>query len=149
MRESNQLEDELVQAVWRQDAEAVKRILEAGANPNLPGHNCPSAIACAGENDETGEIIQLLVEAGADVNLQDTFGQTPLHWAVDVAIDGAVQANAPDIDWSVVAVLLSLEADPNIRDSSGRTAFDFATCYSEHVQESLKEFLHSINYLES
>lgn len=72
------LEDALVQAVWQQDLAAVQSLLAAGADPNRPGGAWSSAIACAGENDETGEIIRTLVAAGADLHLPDEQGQTPL-----------------------------------------------------------------------
>ena len=65
------LEDALVHEVWRQDLSAVQRLLESGANPNLPGRKWSSAIACAGECDEIGDIVRALVAAGADINTQD------------------------------------------------------------------------------
>ena len=92
------LEDALVHEVWRQDLSAVQRLLESGANPNLPGRKWSSAIACAGECDEIGDIVRALVAAGADINIQDAQGLTPLHHAVDIAIDGTIQQNLGVID---------------------------------------------------
>jgi ankyrin repeat protein len=137
------LEDALVHEVWRQDLAAIRRLLAAGANPNRPGRAWSSAIACAGENDETGDIARCLVAAGADINLQDEHGQTPLHWAVDMAIDGAIQADRPKINWHVVGVFLDLGANPQIRDQGGRTVHDWAANYGPEAQQSFEDFLKS------
>jgi ankyrin repeat protein len=142
--ESHQtLEDALIHEVWRQDLDSVKRLLEAGANPNLPGGNWSSAIACAGENDETGQIIRALVAAGADVNLQDADGWTPLLIAVDSAIDGATQQDLETINWSIVAVLLDLGADPHVAHPRWGTVYDMATDYGPSARESFAKFLRS------
>jgi len=135
------LEDALIHEVWRQDVVAVRRLLAAGANPNLPGRAWSSAIACAGENDETGEIVRILVDAGADVNIQDEFGLTPLHRAVDMAIDGTIQQNLKEIDWTVVGVYLELGADPNIRDKNGETIADVASAYGYNAKQSFDDFM--------
>lgn len=135
------LEDSLVHEVCRHDLTAVQRLLAAGANPNRPGRAWSSAIACAGENDETGDIVRFLVAAGADINLQDEHGQTPLHWAVDMAIDGAIQADRPEIDWRVVGVFLELGGNPDIRDISGRTVHGLAANYGPAAQQSFEDFL--------
>ncbi|MCC9606235.1 ankyrin repeat domain-containing protein [Blastopirellula sp. JC732] len=135
------LEDSLVHEVWRQDLAAVQRLLDAGANPNIPGRNCSSAIMCAGENDETGEIVRALVAAGADVNLQDDSGWTPLHQAVDMAIDGANQMDRTEIDWTTVGVFLELGANPNLADKYGRTVADIASAYGDNAKQSFDDFL--------
>ena len=143
------LEDALVHEVWRQDLVAVRRLLDSGANPNLPGRAWSSAIACAGGNDETGQIASALVDAGADINVQDSNGWTPLHHAVDVAIDSTTQQNLDTIDWSAVGVFLDLGADPNIANSLGVTVYDLASAYGAKARESFDHFLESRNLAES
>ena len=101
------------------------------------------AIACAGENDRTGEIAQTLVAAGADINIQDEHGTTPLHHAVDIAIDGAIQNNEESFDWTVVGVFLTLGADPQIPDYRGKTVFDCAATYGDYPHKSFTEFMAS------
>ena len=137
------LEDALVQAVCQQDLAAVQSLLAAGANPNRRGGAWSSAIACAGENDETGEIIRTLVAAGADLHLPDEQGQTPLHWAVDVAIDGAAQAHLSEIRWDVVGVLLDLGASLERRDRSGRTVLDLITNAGDFARQSFEDFVNA------
>jgi hypothetical protein len=137
------LEDALVHEVWRHNLAAIHRLLKSGANPNLPGRAWSSAIACAGENDETGDIVRALVAGGADINIQNEQGLTPLHYAVDIAIDGTIQQNLETIDWSVVAVFLDLGADPNIRDASGKTVYDTASAYGYNARRSFDDFIRS------
>jgi ankyrin repeat protein len=146
MDESHEtLEDALIHEVWRHDLSAIHRLLKSGANPNLPGRAWSSAIACAGENDDTGDIVRALVAGGADINIQSEQGLTPLHYAVDIAIDGTIQQGLETIDWSVVGVFLDLGADPNIRDARGKTVYDTASAYGYNARRSFDDFMCSRN----
>jgi len=129
--------------VGRNDLVAIHRLLKSGANPNLPGRAWSSAIACAGENDETGDVVRALVAGGADINIQNEKGLTPLHYAVDIAIDGTIQSRLETIDWSVVGVFLDLGADPNIRDARGETVYDTASAYGYNACRSFEDFMRS------
>ncbi len=140
MDDAESLEDQLVHSIWRQDRRTVARLLMEGADPNAPGRSWSSSIACAGENDETGEIVRLLVEAGADLDLQDHNGWTPLMHAVDGAIDGAVQGNT-SINWLPVQVVLSLGANHLQGDHAGRTVFDLADLYGPRARVALESAL--------
>ena len=60
------------------------------------------------------DIVQLLVEYGADPNRSSAAGITPLHMAAMFGHD------------NIIAILLRNGADPNLRDKEGRTARDFA-----------------------
>ena len=113
--------------------ESVRLLLEAGANPRLPGIIETCGIAClplllaAGANVDghpkgnnpllTAIILRTeqdkalaLIEAGANVNVTDTRGMTPLIHAT---------LNGRD---KVSMALLSAGADPVTIDSTGRTA---------------------------
>ncbi|QDU42184.1 Ankyrin repeats (3 copies) [Symmachiella dynata] len=139
--ESSLIHDNLVHEVSCKNTSAIKRLLASGVNLNRRGRYSLSAIACAAETDETGEIIRLLVTAGADVNLPDARGTTPLFVAVDVAIDGAIQTNKPTFDWSAVAVLLESGADPYLKDGRGKTVFDVARAYGPYADTSFRAFM--------
>ena len=59
--------------------------------------------------------LKLLLNYGANPNLTDSAGRTPLHIAV-----------AEKENQKLVSLLLERGADPRIKDRSGRTAFDYA-----------------------
>lgn len=60
------------------------------------------------------KIVRLLIEKGADVNVMDTNGWTPLHWALKRGYDMGVK------------LLLSNNANVYIKNKMGMTALDFA-----------------------
>lgn len=89
-------------------------------------------LACEHQNLEA---IQALVSAGADINARDSFGQAPLHTAVDIDIDSVTQANGTELRFETTRLLLSLGADPNVRDGQGRTPRDWAAGYGDYALE--------------
>ncbi|KAK9877648.1 hypothetical protein WA026_019318 [Henosepilachna vigintioctopunctata] len=95
----------------------LKKLLEAGANPNIPDgdgysplHNLASQI----ETKKTKIFARLLVEYKANVNSQNNYKDTPLHIAIYEGKE------------SLVEVLLESGASIDIPDVSGRTPMDKA-----------------------
>ena len=88
--------------------EIVKRLLEAGADPNLSDHYgwTPLLSACQAEHVE---VVRLLVENGAQVDIPNALGVTALSLA-------AVLDNP-----EMVSILLSHGADPTLADEDGKT----------------------------
>jgi len=81
------------------------------------------------------KITRLLVDhdrMGADVNFADKHGSTPLHFAV-----GAHESTGADAT-KVVKFLLDRGANPDAKDSEGKTPEDFAK--SDDVRELLASF---------
>jgi len=81
-------------------------------------------------------LIQALAEVGADLNAQEPYtGWTPLHVAVDIDIDGVLQATRNEeefrreLTFSTTALLLSLGADANVRNHKGEMPRDIASHY--------------------
>ncbi|XP_020702853.1 acyl-CoA-binding domain-containing protein 1 [Dendrobium catenatum] len=75
-----------------------------------------------------GEVDSLLksIENGASVNLRDSEGRTPLHWAVDRG------------HLKIVEILLSKSADVNAKDNEGQTSLHYAVvCEREAFAELL------------
>ncbi|XP_010934831.1 acyl-CoA-binding domain-containing protein 1 isoform X1 [Elaeis guineensis] len=71
------------------------------------------AIHVSAREGEADDILKH-IENGVSVNLRDSEGRTPLHWAVD---RGHV---------SVVEILLSKNADVNAKDNEGQTPLHYA-----------------------
>lgn len=79
------------------DLEAIKVLLAAGADPNIPAYDGTTPLMVAaglgmwyvgedggslpGQEDEATEVVKLIVERGADVNAVNKMGETPLHGA--------------------------------------------------------------------
>lgn len=118
----------LARAAKGGDVEVVKLLLAHGANPSLPTvQGVTPMMMAAGtgysERDSRGryqteeqaaEIIQLLLNAGADINQQASDGGTALHGAAGRGRN------------ALVRLLAAHHADLTLKDSKGRTAADVA-----------------------
>lgn len=94
----------------------VQLLLQLGADPNIQdyvevGFNTPLHRACEKGNLE---IVQMLMRAGANLNIRNKLGQTPLHIAC--------RHNFPKI----AEALLREDADMTIRDTMGCNASYYA-----------------------
>ena len=63
------------------------------------------------------QIVEMLVEAGANLEAQDEFGLRPLHYAAESGHESAVEA------------LLTLGANPDSEDETGKTAAEIARAW--------------------
>jgi uncharacterized protein len=118
----------LLRAAKAGDVEAVRLLLQHGANPNLPNiQGVTPVMAAAGlgsnEIDTRGRFktvpdqvacIDLLVKAGGDVNARDNKGQSALHGAALFGYD------------DIIKDLVAHNADINAKDKQGMTPLDSA-----------------------
>ncbi|MDR0781096.1 MAG: ankyrin repeat domain-containing protein [Pseudomonadales bacterium] len=115
----------LIAAAGNGDVEVIKLLLEHGAQANLPQADLQTPVStlagARGAQDKLVEALQLLHSAGADLDvvavahhLQRTRGGAPLHYAVRANND------------KMVAALVTLGANINIKDHDGLTALDYA-----------------------
>ena len=128
-------------AAMNGDTEIVEALLAVGLDPNArnaygstPLHSAvifarmpsyfPVNLVGFGfdENDREESIkdlmIELLVDSGADPNVRDAYGISPLYLATRFA------------DTEIVMVLLEVGANPNIRDSFGNSPLHWAVNFS-------------------
>ncbi|MFE7419635.1 ankyrin repeat domain-containing protein [Rhodococcus sp. NPDC057529] len=146
-----ELEHALFDAVARDDASAVRALLDAGADVNAKNAREDSAFLYAGA-EGLNEILALTLDHGADVTSTNRFGGTALipaaeHGHVETVrmlIEAGVPVNhVNDPGWTalleavvygdgsaryqdVVRLLLDAGADPAIEDADGRTALQHA-----------------------
>ncbi len=109
------LDDEIIQAAKDGDLVEVERLPEAGIDVN---YHCDkhdgTALIWAAINGHT-EIVEILLNFGADGNKQMTFGFTAL---MDAAENGHTE---------VVELLIDEGAKVNLKDNKGRTALMLAS----------------------
>ncbi len=104
----------VAEAAQRGDVEAVRSLLQQGADANAAQADGMTALHWAAQNDQA-EIAQILLYAGATSRARTRLGgYTPLHLASRAGNAG------------VVGVLLEGGADPNAVTTTGVTALHFA-----------------------
>jgi hypothetical protein len=110
--------DELIYQIYEGDVSDVRRAIMKCGNPNLQARFGQTALQFAVSRPAQQALAKTraLIEAGADVNIADDFGNTPL-------ISAAFVQNA-----GVVERLLRSGADPNARTLRGATALHAAAC---------------------
>lgn len=106
-------------AALRGNAELVRKLLAAGADPNKRVQYVTLALPPVGLAAYSGNLrsVQVLIDKGADVNAKGSGGYTPLMLA---------SAAAAGPSKRVVELLLTRGADPNLTDDEGYTALDWA-----------------------
>jgi ankyrin repeat protein len=84
-------------------------------------------------NYDDPEMLKLVIDGGADVNIDLGDGWTPLHEAFDYAIDGMIQ-NSRDIPYpenlEMIRILVSNGADLDRKNLKGKTPLDSINTYS-------------------
>ena len=165
-------------ACWNGKISVIIALLAAGANPNIKDEDCRVYTSLMNVIDtfydtvdtkKKLEIVQILIQAGADVNATDNYGNSVLMFSTaktrgnDITvllIDAGADVNAPDPDggtvlirairgWVIEKIKLLLEAGANIdlRDKKGKTALMYAIEDSENLEKLKKLQLEKIKLL--
>ena len=137
-------------AIHFSSADKTRVLLERGADPNSRrGASRSRGISYPGDEESAlmtaaalgkQDVVRVLLAAGADVNARSRYGSTALHRAARASAEELFRLNhlalihqqqesgvvpkVPDPDGSslvTLRVLLESGAEPNVRDSSGRT----------------------------
>ncbi len=105
----------LQEAIRQDDPQRVKQLLEKGADPDTEGPIGPGLLTALLLGHVT--VARLLVEAGADLNISDDNGWTPLHWA----------AKAGDVE--LILAMVEGDGDLLALDREGQTPMDVLEKY--------------------
>jgi hypothetical protein len=93
-----------------QETAAIRLLLKAGADPNLPADELPLELAMQHARQTGAEPARMLLEAGANPNARDHFGDPVFFSGV-----------GPDMPPDLLATLLLHGADLKLTDRTGRT----------------------------
>jgi len=107
------IDEKLMRASEKGNAESVEMLLKKGANPNYRDNDGFSPLHFAAFYGRA-KVAEILIRHGAEVNARDNDGNTPLHTA---AKWGNVE---------VVKLLLKSGADPTVRNNDGKSPLDVA-----------------------
>jgi ankyrin repeat protein len=110
--------DSLFDAVETGDLADVKRlVVGCGVDPNVREDEIGATPLHVAATYGYSEIVEFLLNHGADPNIREKYGCTPLHYATWFG------------NSKVVKVLLNHGADPNIRDKQGATPLHYAAAF--------------------
>jgi len=117
-------------SVVRGQTEIVKLFLEAGMSPNAKQGGITALMEASRRGKTHHEIAAALIQAGAEINVQDPYGVTPLLFA---AISGSPET---------IRMLLKSGANVKAKDSDGRTALiETLTTENDLPPETIEELI--------
>ena len=137
---SREVKEKFVEHIFKNDYENVEAYMGYFKVQNVPeGLNfivyindyTPLTAAC--DVAENLGIVKLLIKYGADVNMRNGNGITPLEMAI----------LNDSISYELTKYLLEQDADPTVRDDEGKTPLDLAIDIGEHngVVDLLRDYI--------
>ncbi|KAF0682617.1 Aste57867_25254 [Aphanomyces stellatus] len=104
------------------DVDSARRALSRGTDPNSKGQDKGTALHICGQQ-ALPEMARILLEAGADPNVRDSLGFSPLHWAVQL------RREEPCVDkrLEMIRVLLEYGGNPRLEDFRGNTPLSISS----------------------
>ena len=108
-----------------------KKLQKAGLDINEGNEKVtPPLIEAIKSNDL--RFTDTLLKSGADVNIQDKHGRTPLHYAIYKLSSrlgkGTLSLGRGTKTYTIILLLIENEADPSIKDDRGNPSLDFVKC---------------------
>ncbi len=139
---------QLMDAIGDQNVDKVASLAKAGKNLNCKDEfeRTPLLLACDQDNLE---IVEVLISYGADVNQQARCGFTPLHMAIDKAMDDVVQSDSPKDAENVEIIACLLQnggaSSTAVKNDKGNTPMDIARRYeSNRIISLLRQYSRSV-----
>ncbi|OWZ24854.1 hypothetical protein PHMEG_00035 [Phytophthora megakarya] len=128
--------DELREATRNNDILGVKLLLARGMDPDACSGDGTTALHVCGQQ-AIDRAAQVLLEHGADANVSDRLGFTPLHWAVQMRREEVSTSSR----LATIRILLHHGANPRKLDSNGTTPLIIASRKENEASLGvLKEF---------
>jgi ankyrin repeat protein len=112
-------ETPLYEAAWWNHPDVAVILLDHGAGINKQRHGEGDTALSIASSDGHLEVVRLLLERGADINIANARGETPLSRAVVFRQE------------RIVSLLLVRGADPNLADKGGMTPLHVATEFGD------------------
>jgi len=127
----------LVDAVERDDFKGVTEALAAGANPDswIVDEELRMPLLTAAAVNGDGRLVELLLSAGATVDLRDGDGRTALSW---VSCVGQKERHG-----AIFEALLAAGADVNAADHRGARPLEWAAYFMNREMASRLVALHA------
>lgn len=123
------IQNNLSAAVYCGNLAEIEKWLDKGATVNGLDDNGDPPLVVVIDNHVDLDVLEFLLAHGADVNLTARDGTSPLHSAINVAMDSFIYDLDEHLDLTRITLLLSAGADSELADHKGRTPIDWARAY--------------------
>ena len=166
-----QTDADLRRAAQDGDMQAVKDLLDKGANVNAKDDTGKTVLHWVAPARDNPEMVKRLIARGAGVNAKDNEGETALMIAASQSnpgilaalLDAGAEVNAQNNEGGTalmaaafranldeIKILLAKDADIKLKDQKDRTAYDVAVAGSKNYQDETnkKRFAEALKLLE-
>jgi ankyrin repeat protein len=111
----------------------VRRYLDAGGDICRRDQETGWSLLHFAAEDGNPEVIRFLAARGADRDVADRNGCTPLHLAVDRDMDTSSRGGRRARELPTIQTLIDVGAEENVRSANGATPRDMAVAYGQEA----------------
>jgi ankyrin repeat protein len=129
---------ELFRAIQSRSVESVKEALDNGADPNAVDPESENTPLIEAVHTDNPELVQVLIDAGAQVDTKGSEGGTALYWAADnMPLNDVKSPTAVKIN-KIIKMLLNAGANPQV-------VYDTLAKYPAALQDAKKKIVRAQN----